>query len=208
MIRRSSVRPKQSVNAAERASAAAFFLDDEGNVARPVADEGRSFLCDRRNDEFALLPVLERFAGCGIDDLGEPEILIHVHAVLGFAFEGDAGSGDLGQSVNIVGLDVPGFLDFLPHVLRPGLGAEAARAESELRRIDAHFLRLLGEVERVRGRTGNDGRLEVADKHKLFLRVAGRNGDDGRADFRRTIVRTQTAGKKAIAVGVLDGVVP
>ena len=88
-------------------------ITDEGDVPGAVADEGGSFLGDGGNDELALFPVGEGGARGGIDNLGIPEVLVHVHAVLALALEGDAGAGNLRQAVNVVRLNIPGGLDFL-----------------------------------------------------------------------------------------------
>ena len=75
-------------------------------------------------------PSAQRLAGLQVDDLGIEIILEDVRPGLALAFHGHARADDLGQAVNVVGLDAAVRLDAPAHGFRPRLGAEDAGAQA------------------------------------------------------------------------------
>jgi hypothetical protein len=72
-----------------------------------------------------------------IDDFRYEMVLPDMQAVLGLdAFDGHSGSEDLGQSVDIDGLDVELFFDFPADRFAPGLRAQDADPQGEFADID------------------------------------------------------------------------
>ena len=141
-----------------------------------------------------------------IDDLRVEIILENVRPGLAWAFHGHARADDLRQPVDVIGLDAAFLLDAPAHGLGPRLRAENARAQRQILDVDAHFRRLVDEVEEITRGAADRGDLEVLHHHDLPLGVAAGDGNDRRAQRLRAVMRAQPAGEQAVAVGVLDDV--
>jgi hypothetical protein len=78
-------------------------------------------------DEFAELTVGQGVSGLGGDDLGVEVVFPDVQAVLGFeAFLGHAGTDDLGDSVDVDGVDVEALFEGDSQLASPWFCAEDA----------------------------------------------------------------------------------
>ncbi len=97
--------PAYAPDAADRPPAAAALRQDLGDVARAVADHRHRLLRERGEHQLALAAVGQRLAALGVDDLGVEVVLEHVQAVVGAALARYAGADDLGQAVDVEGLD-------------------------------------------------------------------------------------------------------
>ncbi len=188
-------------------AAAGAGLPGEGaDVPGAVAQQGEGLLGDGGEDQLALTALGEDLPGVGVDDLGDEVVLVDVHPGLGGALEGDAGAGELGQAVNIVGFNTQRILDVLAHLLTPGLGPEDARLQGDLVGGEAHLLHGLADVGGVGGGAAEDGGREVHDEHDLPLRVAGGGGDGEAAHLVAAAVEAGASGEEAVAVGHLADV--
>ena len=118
-----------------------------------------------------------------------------------------AGTGDLGETVDVVGDDAGFALDGLAHLVRPGLGAEDAVAELRVAaEVHALFLRLVHDAEEVGGCRGNGGDAKIAHEHDLTFGVAAGDGKHGAAHALAAVVETKPAREESVAVGHLDHV--
>jgi hypothetical protein len=66
--------------------------------------------------------------------------------------------------------------------------------------------KFVGNVEHVRGRHHDDVGFEVADQLDLFFSLPTRHRNDRTAQFFGTVMRSEAAGKKAVAVGNMDDI--
>ncbi len=155
-----------------------------------------------------LFSVGKHAARLRIDDLGIEVVLEDVKPVLLLALGCHTRADDLGKPVDVDGEQVELFLDLLAHGFAPGLRAEEAGLDPQLRGIQPFLPRPLGQEQGVRRRAGEDGCLEVLQDGELALRVAPGNGDHGGSDAPSSVVHAQSAGEKPVAVGVLHDVVP
>ena len=173
-----------------------------GEIAGAVADDRHGFLDQGGEDQLAFLAVGQGLEAFHIDDLRVEVILPDGGAVLGLdAFLGHAGADDLGQAVDVHGVDAETRLDFLAHGIGPGLGAEDADAQRTGRGIDALALEFVGDVEAVGGRHHDDVGLEVADQLNLLLGLAAGHRDYRAAEPLGAVVSAQPSGEQAVAVG-------
>ncbi len=124
------------------------------------------------------------------------------------ALDGHARTHDLGQTVDIDGVQPQVGLDLGPHRLGPGLGPEDA--DPQLGRLDVHPLGsgLLGQVERVGGGAGQHGGAKILHDHDLTLGVAAGDRDHRGPQLLGAVMGPQAAGKQAVAVGIMDDVTP
>ena len=118
-----------------------------------------------------------------------------------------AGSGDFGETVDVVGDDTGFTFDRLAHLVCPGLGAEDAVAELRVAaEVHALLLRLVHDAEEVGGRCGDGGDAEIAHKHDLTFGVAAGDGKHGAAHALAAVMETESAREESVAVGHLDHV--
>ena len=121
---------------------------------------------------------------------------------------GDAGTGNLGESVDVVRGDAGDLLDFGPDLVRPGLCAEDAVPEFRVTaEVDPQLLCDRGEMEEVARRAAYDRDAEVLHEHDLLLGVPRAGRQDGAAELLGAVVRAEAAGEEPVAVGDLDDVV-
>ncbi len=74
-------------------AAFARFIDQPGNIFCPVSDNGKGFLGQRCEHQFALFSGGQHFAGIRIDDLRQEMILKNMHPTGGFqTFHGNTGT--------------------------------------------------------------------------------------------------------------------
>ena len=97
-------------------------------------------------------------------------------------------------------------LDLRAHALGPGLGAEQAEPHRGVARVDTLALELVGDRQHVGRRHQHDPRAELADQLDLALAKAARHRHDRAAQPLRAVMRAETAGEQAVAVGVVDDV--
>ena len=127
-------------------------------------------------------------------------VFVDVGAVLLLTLVADARTHDLAQAVDIEALQAQAVLDLGTHILGPRLGTESAHAEFDLVLGNPQLVHGLGQVQRVRRRTGDAGDAEVTDQAGVLLGVAGRGGHDGRTDGLHAVVRAETAREEAVTV--------
>ena len=163
-------------------------------------------LAERGQDQLAFLAVRAGLAGLEVDDLGIEIILEDVRPGLALAFHGHARADDFGQAVNVVGLDAAVRFDAPAHGFGPRLGAEDAGAQRQFLEVHADLRRLVDQVEEIAGRAADGRDAEILHHHQLALGVAAGNRDDRRAQRLGAVMRAQSAGEQAVAVGVLDDV--
>ena len=84
-------------------------MAEHADVPGAVAQQGEGLLGDGGEHQLALLAVGEDLAALRVDDLGDEVVLVDVHARLGRALEGHAGAGQLGEAVDVIGLDARVF---------------------------------------------------------------------------------------------------
>ena len=137
-----------------------------------VPDEGRAFLDEGRDDDLAGLAVRNGLQGHGVDDLDVEEVVPVVHAVVILTADADAGTVDLGQTVDVVEFDAEFFGDALPHGVAPALGTDDTLLQVDLV-LDAPLFDLFREEQRIGGRGTEDGGLHVDHHLELFVGVAG-----------------------------------
>ena len=178
-----------------------------GDVARAVADHRLGFLGQRGDDQLAGFTRFDGFQGLGIDDLAQEMVFLEVRPVLGLgALDADARAHDLGQAVDVDGLDAHLEFDVATHLVGPGLGPEHADPERQFLEIDAGFERRLVEHEAVGRRAAKDRGPEVAQQHGLPPRAAARDRNRGRAQALGPVMRAEAASEKPVAVGHVDDV--
>ena len=189
----------------ERSAARAGLSREHADIFGAVAKEGEGFLVERGEDEFALAPFGEHFARFGVNDLGIEVIFADVHARLLFAFEGDAGAGDLRKAVDVIRLDAELFFELLPHLLRPSLRAEDARAQLDL---IAQALLFDGfcKIEGIGRGAAEEGRLQIDHELHLSVGIARRGGDGEAAHLVRAAVEPGAAREQPVAVAHLHDV--
>ena len=176
------------------------------HVAGAEPQDGHGLLAERGEHEFAGFAVGQRLAAIRVDDLGIEVVFEDMDAVLAVALGPHAGPDDLGQPVDVVGLDAGGLLDVLPHGVGPGLGAEDAGPQGKRAEIDAHFLGAVEDVQEVAGRATDGGDAEILHDHDLPVGVAAGGRDHGGPQPLAAIVQPQAAGEQPVAVGVLQDV--
>ena len=118
-----------------RPAAAARLEGDRGDVAGAVAEQRHRLLEQGREDELALVALVERRTGLRVDDLDEEVVLVDVEAVAHLEALGrDAGAAHLGEPVE-VDRPEPGQhpFDLLAQTLGPRLAAEQAELELQRR---------------------------------------------------------------------------
>jgi hypothetical protein len=96
------------------------------------------------------------------------------------------------------------LLDAVAHRLAPRLGPEDA--DAQLREVDLHLLRRLGQMQEVARRAADRRDSEILDDHQLALGIAAADRDHRRAQGLGTVMRTEAAGEEAVAVRVLDDI--
>ena len=122
------------------------------------------------------------------------------------ALDGHAWADDLGQAVDVEGLDVGCAFDVAAHGVCPGLGAEHAHAQGQGLEVHAQRSRPVDEVEKVGGGAADSGHAEILHHHDLPVGVAAGDGNHSRADALGAIVRAQPTGEESVAVCVLHDV--
>ena len=97
---------------------------------------------------------------------------------LGFdAFDADAGADDLGEAVDVHGVQVEAFFDLLAHAFGPGFGPEDAHLELQVGEIDAHLLADFRQVEGEGRGADEDGGAEILEQHDLAAGLAAGDGN-------------------------------
>ncbi len=133
-------------------------------------------------------------------------ILEDVQTVLAGAFDGHAGTDDLGEAVDIEGLNATEAFDAAAHGARPRLGPEDAHPQRQCAHIDAQLSGALGHVQKVTGGAADGRDAEVAHDHDLAVGVAAGDGNHRRAQPFGPVMRAQAAGEQPVAVSVLNDV--
>ena len=133
-------------------------------------------------------------------------VLIDVQAAMRIALEGDAGTDHLGQAEDVIGFQAQRALDFLTHILSPGLCAEEAAFQADILRSKAHFGKRFRDIQCIRRCAADRRAAKVAQNLNLTLRIAGRDRNNGCADGFRAGVRAETAGEQAVTIGNMDNI--
>ena len=130
-----------------------------------------------------------------------------VQAVLRFdAFVGYSGAHDLGKPVDVDCVDAESGLQFVAHLLCPGLRAVNTHLERQFPDIHAHGFGLLGQVEGVGGCATDARGCKVLQQHDLFLGLASGHGRDHHPQFLAAVVQSQAAGEEPVTIGVVQAV--
>ncbi len=147
-------------------------------------------------------PSVDHPAAHRVHDLGDEMIFPDRRAILGVReFLGDAGPHDLRQSVDVAGVDVERGFDFRAHAVAPGLGAEDADAQRRRARVDALPLEFIENGEHVARRHHDDVGRKIADQLHLPFGLAARHRNHRASRRFGAVVRAQSAGEQAVAVG-------
>ena len=128
-----------------------------------------------------------------------------MHACVVLAADADAGTVDLGQTVDVVKFDAEFFGDALSHGFAPALGTDDAFFQVDLV-LEASLLDLFSEEQSVRRRGTEDGGLHVDHHLELFIGVAGAHRDAHGAEFFRAGLEADTGGPEPVARGDVDAV--
>ena len=188
-------------------SALALVLHQGGDVLDPVADHGHGLLLEHGDDHLSLLSGSEGLSGLGVDDLDVHDVPCDVDSFALLAL-GEHGSGLLGGSVDVVGLDAHGLLDVLPHALGPGLGSENRLPELGVPAdVDTHLLGDVSEVDEVRGSACDRRDAQVHHELDLPLGASGSRGQDGCSDLLGTVVESESSREESVSIGDLHGVI-
>jgi len=174
---------------------------------RAVAQHGGALPADGGEHQLALGARRQRFARDRVHDLGVEDVLEDVEPVLLLALRPHAGADELGETVDVEGLDAELRLEVRAHRLAPGLGAEEPGPQLQGAHVHAHVPGVLRHEHRVGRRARQRRGPEVHHGLELAHRVAGRDGDDCGADGLGAVVHPEPAREQAVAVGVLDDVV-
>ena len=188
------------------AAAGALLPGEDADVTGAVAQQGEGLFIDGGEHQLALAALGQHLAGLGVDDLGDEVVLIDVHPALSGTLEGHAGAGQLGESVDVIGLDAHRLLDVLAHLLAPRLRTEDARLQGDLVGGHAHLVHTLAQIGGVGGGAAQDGGPQVTDELDLTVGVARGDGHGEAAHPPGTLVQADAAGEHAVAIGDLTHV--
>ena len=133
-------------------------------------------------------------------------VLVDVHTRLCGALKGHAGTADLGQTVNIVGLDAQGLFNVAAHLLGPRLGTENAGSQLVVFGFVAALLQRFAQVSGVGGGAAEDGGTQVHHELDLTLGVTRGHGQGQTAHLVGTAVETCASRKQTVAVSYLANV--
>ena len=126
-----------------------------------------------------------------------------MHAFLFFTFEGNTGTGDLCQAVDVVGFDTEAFFNIAAHLLRPGLCAEDAGFELVVLRLVSPLRQGLADEGGIGGGAAEDGGIEVHHELDLAVSVAGGHGKGETADLMGAAVQAGAASEQTVTVADL-----
>ena len=98
-------------------------------------------------------------------------------------------------------LERQALLDLRAQLVGPGFGAEDADAERGILRIETLPLHLVGDRQHVARRHHDDLGLEVGDELHLALGHAAAERNHREAEALGPVVRAESAGEQAVAVG-------
>ena len=144
-----------------------------------------------------------------VDDFGEEVVFKHMEAGLGFeTLDGHARAEDLGQAVNVQGVEAEALFNLLTHAFGPGFRPENPHPELGLGEVHPHFLAHLRQIQGEGRGAADDGGAEVLDEHDLAAGLAAGYRDDRGAQPLGAIVDSQAAGKQAIPVSHVDDIAP
>src|SRR5690606_32642296 len=188
-----------------RPAAGADLARERGEVTRPEAHQRQRLLGEGGDDEHALLAVGQRLRGLWIEDLRVEMVFPDVAAVaLADALVGHTGADDLGEAVDVGGLDAETSLDVAADGLGPRFGAEDAEAQAELVWLDAAPGELLGQRLAVRRGAGDDVWLQVEHQRRLAFGHAARDRHDTQPELLRPAVKAEAAREETVAVRVVE----
>ena len=176
-------------------------------VVGTVTQKWHSLLGEVGEGEFSEASLGQRLSCLGIEDLWIEEVFVEVGAVLALTLITHTRTGNLRESVDIVRLDAERLLQFLTHLLRPGLSTEDTYLQLEVIPAPLALTKSLSEEHGVAGGATEDGGTEIVHQGYLFLGVARRDGDDRGSDVRRSVMGTETSREESVAVGHLEDVI-
>ena len=110
------------------------------------------------------------------------------------------GPDDLGQAVDVQGVEAEALFNFLTHALGPGFGPEDPHPELGLGEVHPHFLAHLRQVEGEGRGAAEDGGAKILDEHDLAPGLAAGDRDDRGSQPLGPVVDPQAPGEEAIPV--------
>ena len=153
------------------------------------------------------MAIGQHFAGFGVDDFRVEVVFPHYRAVFAFhAFAGHARTHDFRQAVDVHSVNARLALDVVAHGLGPRLGAKNTGLERAVARIQPLALKLLNDHLHIRRRDHDEVGLEVLNQLHLLFGLPARHRHHRATRTLGAVVRAQTAGEQAIAVGNVDHV--
>ena len=132
-------------------------------------------------------------------------ILPDVQAVLCLhAFHGHAGAHDLAQAIDVDGVHIKGLFNLLPHGVGPGFRAKNTHFQRCIARVEALGGKLIQDRQRIGRCDGDALGLKILDQAYLARGHATGNRIGRQPQRIGAQMDAQTAGKKAIAIGVVQ----
>src|SRR5699024_5563781 len=149
----------------------------------------------RRKHQFAFFAVWHGLACNRIDDLGVEMVLPHDRAVFGlYTFHGDTRPHDLGQAIDVHGIQAGTAFDVSSPLAGPGLCTENPDLQRALVRIQALALHFFEKIAKIRWRDHDHTRAEIVDQLDLFFGLATGHGHHRTAQAFGAVMRTQPPG--------------
>lgn len=159
------------------ASAFAWLVDEVGEVAGAVAEDGHGFFAEGGEDQLALFAGFYWLQGLWIDDFWIEHVFGHMCAVLVLAFTAYTGATHFGESIDVDGLDVQLLLQLSADAPCPRFGSEESYSEFQVFRLDFRMLFYhLSQMQGVGRGAAEGGCAEVFHQHDLLGGVACRDG--------------------------------
>ena len=122
------------------------------------------------------------------------------------AFVGNSRTHDLRQPIDIDRIETHALLDRLAHGARPGLGAEDAHFQRRLPRIQSTPFEFFSQRQHVGRRHHDDARFKIDNQLHLLFGLPTRHGHHRTTEPFRAVVRAQTPGEQAVAIGHVHNV--
>ena len=174
-------------NARAGSAAYAGSVVDAGQVLGAVTDQRDAFLGQGSERKLAGYTVGHRHQRVGAQNLGIEMVLADVQALMELTVAGNARAHDFAQTVDVVSLDSQLALDFVAHLLGPGLCTADGGLKLDL--VEQTFvLQYFGDVQQVGRRAGDCSCAEVDHHGGQLLGVTGAHRHNRRTDLLGTAV--------------------
>ena len=168
------------------------------DVFGTIADHRHPLFGQRGQNQFAVGSVGDGFEGFGIENFGIKMILVDVHPAFLAALARNAGSDDLAEPVIVIGENIEFSRDFAVHFLGAGFGAEQSQSQLEIFDVVTQFFDHFADIQGIRRRADQYGRLQIFQKHHLTLGVAGTGGNDGGTQAFAPLMHPECARKQTV----------